>query len=172
MHCCCAVIADPHPGNVAVDAQGRLIYYDFGMTGSIPGGVKGGLMELFYGVYERDADRWVGDVGWRWCVGSVGVRERNLHGAVPWSVNETQTNGRVVVLGGCVVQLKYISAQGTKHRLRSVPVDRGKLGNCGLCTTACFCHDLQSMGSDLGWALPWSAALFMTMLTHHHEQSG
>jgi predicted unusual protein kinase regulating ubiquinone biosynthesis (AarF/ABC1/UbiB family) len=51
------VPADPHPGNVAVDPQGRLIYYDFGMTGSIPGGVKGGLMELFYGVYERDADR-------------------------------------------------------------------------------------------------------------------
>lgn len=49
--------ADPHPGNVAVDTQGRLIYYDFGMTGSIPGGVKGGLMELFYGVYEKDADR-------------------------------------------------------------------------------------------------------------------
>jgi predicted unusual protein kinase regulating ubiquinone biosynthesis (AarF/ABC1/UbiB family) len=51
------VAADPHPGNVAVDSQGRLIYYDFGMTGSIPGGVKGGLMELFYGVYEKDADR-------------------------------------------------------------------------------------------------------------------
>jgi len=59
----CAVVvcpnADPHPGNVAVDAVngGRLIYYDFGMMGSIPGGVRGGLMELFYGVYERDADR-------------------------------------------------------------------------------------------------------------------
>lgn len=25
--------------------------------GAIPGGVRGGLMELFYGVYERDADR-------------------------------------------------------------------------------------------------------------------
>lgn len=58
--CLCPALpaADPHPGNVAVDAQGRLIYYDFGMTGSIPGGVKGGLMELFYGVYEKDADRW------------------------------------------------------------------------------------------------------------------
>lgn len=27
------------------------------MMGSIPGGVRGGLMELFYGVYEKDADR-------------------------------------------------------------------------------------------------------------------
>lgn len=51
--------ADPHPGNVAVDATngGRLIYYDFGMMGTIPPGVKGGLLELFYGVYNRDADR-------------------------------------------------------------------------------------------------------------------
>lgn len=32
---CCA--ADPHPGNVAVDRDGKLIYYDFGMCGSIPG---------------------------------------------------------------------------------------------------------------------------------------
>ncbi|GAB4813023.1 hypothetical protein N2152v2_000069 [Parachlorella kessleri] len=51
--------ADPHPGNIAVDAEGggRLIYYDFGMMGSIPSGIRGGLMELFYGVYEKDADR-------------------------------------------------------------------------------------------------------------------
>lgn len=48
--------ADPHPGNVSVDAvgEGRLIYYDFGMMGSIPGSVKDGLVELFYGVYRRD----------------------------------------------------------------------------------------------------------------------
>lgn len=54
----CVLCADPHPGNVAVDAQsGSLIYYDFGMMGSIPGDVRSGLMELFYGVYEKDADR-------------------------------------------------------------------------------------------------------------------
>jgi predicted unusual protein kinase regulating ubiquinone biosynthesis (AarF/ABC1/UbiB family) len=50
--------ADPHPGNVAVDAtDGRLIYYDFGMMGTIPGDVRQGLLELFYGVYEKDPDR-------------------------------------------------------------------------------------------------------------------
>ncbi|PNW73731.1 hypothetical protein CHLRE_13g570350v5 [Chlamydomonas reinhardtii] len=51
--------ADPHPGNVAVDAEGggRLIYYDFGMMGSLAPEVKGGLLELFYGVYNRDPDR-------------------------------------------------------------------------------------------------------------------
>jgi len=52
--------ADPHPGNVAVDTSypgGRLIYYDFGMMGALPGDVKGGLVELFYAVYGRDVDR-------------------------------------------------------------------------------------------------------------------
>ena len=51
--------ADPHPGNIAVDAEngGRLIYYDFGMMGAIPTDVRSGLLELFYGVYEKDPDR-------------------------------------------------------------------------------------------------------------------
>ncbi|GFH23632.1 ABC-1-like kinase, partial [Haematococcus lacustris] len=51
--------ADPHPGNVAVDAAGggRLIYYDFGMMGAIAPQVKGGLLDLFYGVYNRDPDK-------------------------------------------------------------------------------------------------------------------
>jgi len=50
--------ADPHPGNIAVDAEegGRLIYYDFGMMGSIPNDVRGGLLELFYGVYKKNVD--------------------------------------------------------------------------------------------------------------------
>lgn len=28
-----------------------------GMMGSIPNDVRGGLLELFYGVYEKDPDR-------------------------------------------------------------------------------------------------------------------
>jgi len=49
--------ADPHPGNVSVDSTGRLIYYDFGMCGTIPPTVKGGLQNLFYGVYNRDPEQ-------------------------------------------------------------------------------------------------------------------
>ena len=54
-----ASAADPHPGNIAVDGTngGRLIYYDFGMMGEIPSDVRSGLLELFYGVYEKDPDR-------------------------------------------------------------------------------------------------------------------
>lgn len=51
--------ADPHPGNIAVDDVngGRLIFYDFGMMGSISSNIREGLLEAFYGVYEKDPDR-------------------------------------------------------------------------------------------------------------------
>ncbi|KAF9609873.1 hypothetical protein IFM89_018958 [Coptis chinensis] len=51
--------ADPHPGNIAVDDAngGRLIFYDFGMMGSISPNIREGLLETFYGVYEKDPDK-------------------------------------------------------------------------------------------------------------------
>ncbi|KAE8715826.1 ABC2 isoform 2 [Hibiscus syriacus] len=51
--------ADPHPGNIAVDDVngGRLIFYDFGMMGSISSNIREGLLEAFYGVYEKDPDK-------------------------------------------------------------------------------------------------------------------
>ncbi|KAG2399489.1 Protein ACTIVITY OF BC1 COMPLEX KINASE 8 [Vigna angularis] len=46
-----------HPGNIAVDDVngGRLIFYDFGMMGSP--NIREGLLETFYGVYEKDPDK-------------------------------------------------------------------------------------------------------------------
>ncbi|CAL9097477.1 unnamed protein product [Musa acuminata var. zebrina] len=51
--------ADPHPGNIAVDDVngGRLIFYDFGMMGSISSNIREGLLEAFYGIYDKDPDR-------------------------------------------------------------------------------------------------------------------
>ncbi|XP_047326942.1 protein ACTIVITY OF BC1 COMPLEX KINASE 8, chloroplastic-like [Impatiens glandulifera] len=51
--------ADPHPGNIAVDDVngGRLIFYDFGMMGSISSNIREGLLEAFYGIYEKDPDK-------------------------------------------------------------------------------------------------------------------
>ncbi|KAK9868362.1 hypothetical protein WJX84_010919 [Apatococcus fuscideae] len=50
--------ADPHPGNLNADAVdgGRLVYYDFGMMGTIPSDIREGLLDLFYGVYQKDPD--------------------------------------------------------------------------------------------------------------------
>ena len=49
--------ADPHPGNIAVSPDGALIFYDFGMMGKIRRDVREGLMELFFGIAQKNADK-------------------------------------------------------------------------------------------------------------------
>ncbi len=49
--------ADPHPGNIAVNAEGALIFYDFGMMGRIRSNVREQLMETLFGIAQKDADR-------------------------------------------------------------------------------------------------------------------
>ncbi|KAI3753503.1 hypothetical protein L2E82_25557 [Cichorium intybus] len=49
--------ADPHPGNLAIDSDESLIYYDFGMMGEIKSFTRERLMDLFYAVYEKDAKK-------------------------------------------------------------------------------------------------------------------
>ncbi|KAK9804460.1 hypothetical protein WJX73_004145 [Symbiochloris irregularis] len=47
--------SDPHPGNIAVDSVGNLIFYDFGMMSEIRLNTKERLSDLAYGVYRKDA---------------------------------------------------------------------------------------------------------------------
>ena len=49
--------ADPHPGNIAVDPEGALIFYDFGMMGRIKSNVREQLMETLFGIAEKNAER-------------------------------------------------------------------------------------------------------------------
>jgi len=50
--------ADPHPGNLAVSPEeGALIFYDFGMMGEITPITREKLMDTFFGVAEKNADR-------------------------------------------------------------------------------------------------------------------
>ncbi|MGF1513474.1 MAG: ABC1 kinase family protein [Elainellaceae cyanobacterium] len=49
--------ADPHPGNLAVSPDGSLIFYDFGMMGQIKAITRDRLMDTFFGVAQKDADR-------------------------------------------------------------------------------------------------------------------
>ncbi|CAK9207855.1 unnamed protein product [Sphagnum troendelagicum] len=49
--------ADPHPGNLAIAADGSLIYYDFGMMGEIKAFTREKLLQMFYAVYEKDAKK-------------------------------------------------------------------------------------------------------------------
>ena len=47
--------SDPHPGNIAVSPEGGLIFYDFGMMSSIVPATKERLLDVFYGIYKKDA---------------------------------------------------------------------------------------------------------------------
>ncbi|NEQ96198.1 MAG: AarF/ABC1/UbiB kinase family protein [Cyanothece sp. SIO2G6] len=49
--------ADPHPGNLAVSAEGALIFYDFGMMGRVQSGTREKLMGVFFGIAQKDAER-------------------------------------------------------------------------------------------------------------------
>ena len=49
--------ADPHPGNLAVSPDGALIFYDFGMMGQVQAITREKLLETFFGIAQKDADR-------------------------------------------------------------------------------------------------------------------
>lgn len=49
--------ADPHPGNLAIDRDEALIYYDFGMMGDIKSFARDKLSDLFFAAYEKDAKK-------------------------------------------------------------------------------------------------------------------
>ncbi len=49
--------ADPHPGNLAVSAEGELIFYDFGMMGQVKAITREKLLDTFFGIAQKDADR-------------------------------------------------------------------------------------------------------------------
>ncbi|MEN9235021.1 MAG: AarF/ABC1/UbiB kinase family protein [Gloeomargarita sp. GMQP_bins_25] len=48
--------ADPHPGNIAVDPDGSLIFYDFGMMGRIHPRTKEKLVQTLMSIVNRDAE--------------------------------------------------------------------------------------------------------------------
>ena len=49
--------ADPHPGNVFVEADGRIALIDFGMTGKLSSANQGLLLRLLISIAQRDAGR-------------------------------------------------------------------------------------------------------------------
>ncbi|MFB6110212.1 MAG: ABC1 kinase family protein [Halodesulfurarchaeum sp.] len=48
--------ADPHPGNLAVQPDGTLVFYDFGMSGRIDSFLREKIIEFYLAVANRDVD--------------------------------------------------------------------------------------------------------------------
>lgn len=49
--------ADPHPGNLAVKDDGRIVFYDFGMAGEIDEYTQQKIIEFYQAVVNNDTDR-------------------------------------------------------------------------------------------------------------------
>ncbi|GKV18251.1 hypothetical protein SLEP1_g28657 [Rubroshorea leprosula] len=49
--------ADPHPGNLAIDVDEALIYYDCGLMGNLQSSTRARLIELFNATYEKDVQK-------------------------------------------------------------------------------------------------------------------
>ena len=48
--------ADPHPGNLAVDDDGAVIFYDFGMSGRVDPFIQEKIVEFYVAVARQDID--------------------------------------------------------------------------------------------------------------------
>ncbi|MFW6017326.1 MAG: ABC1 kinase family protein [Halapricum sp.] len=51
--------ADPHPGNLAVQDDGTIVFYDFGMAGYLDARTREQLFEFYVAVAEDDVDRMI-----------------------------------------------------------------------------------------------------------------
>jgi predicted unusual protein kinase regulating ubiquinone biosynthesis (AarF/ABC1/UbiB family) len=48
--------ADPHPGNLAVQPDGALVFYDFGMSGRVDEFIQSKIVDFYLGVANQDID--------------------------------------------------------------------------------------------------------------------
>ncbi|MFC7236787.1 ABC1 kinase family protein [Saliphagus sp. GCM10025317] len=48
--------ADPHPGNLAVTDDGRIVFYDFGMSGRVDEFVQDRIVEFYIAIANQDID--------------------------------------------------------------------------------------------------------------------
>ncbi|WP_158059397.1 ABC1 kinase family protein [Halorussus halophilus] len=48
---------DPHPGNIGVDERGRIVFYDFGMSGRFTPEMRESIVQFYLAVVSRDVNR-------------------------------------------------------------------------------------------------------------------
>ena len=48
--------ADPHPGNLAVQEDGTVVFYDFGMSGRVDPFVQGKIVDFYMAIARQDTD--------------------------------------------------------------------------------------------------------------------
>ena len=51
--------ADPHPGNLAVTPDGRVVFYDFGVVGRVSDETRDGIFDFYVAVSRNDVDNMI-----------------------------------------------------------------------------------------------------------------
>ena len=102
--------ADPHPGNLAVSPDGALIFYDFGMMGTIKSNVREGLMETLFGIAQKDGDRVVKslvDLGALAPVDDMGPVRRSVQFMLDHFMDKPFENQSVAAISEDLYELAY-----------------------------------------------------------------
>ena len=102
--------ADPHPGNLAVSPDGALIFYDFGMMGTIKSNVREGLMETLFGIAQKDGDRVVKsliDLGALAPVDDMGPVRRSVQYMLDHFMDKPFENQSVAAISEDLYELAY-----------------------------------------------------------------
>ena len=102
--------ADPHPGNIAVSPEGALIFYDFGMMGTIKSNVREGLMETLFGIASKDGDRVVKsliDLGALAPVGEMGPVRRSVQYMLDNFMDKPFENQSVAAISDDLYEIAY-----------------------------------------------------------------
>ena len=102
--------ADPHPGNLAVSPDGALIFYDFGMMGTIKSNVREGLMETLFGIAQKDGNRVVKslvDLGAIAPVEDMGPVQRSVQYMLDNFMDKPFENQSVAAISEDLYQLAY-----------------------------------------------------------------
>lgn len=102
--------ADPHPGNLAVSPDGALIFYDFGMMGQVKPVTREKLLETFFGIAEKNADRVVSslvELGALAPTGDMGPVRRSIQYMLDHFMDKPFENQSVAAISDDLYEIAY-----------------------------------------------------------------
>ena len=102
--------ADPHPGNIAVSPEGSLIFYDFGMMGRVQLVTREKLLDTFFGISQKDADRVVAsliDLGALSPTGDMGAVRRSIQYMLDHFMDKPFENQSINAISDDLYEIAY-----------------------------------------------------------------
>ena len=124
--------ADPHPGNISVAPDGKLILYDYGMVGRLDDETRRGLVRLYLSLVEKDPSRTVNamdDLGML-VPGSnravieqgIGMTIRAMHGKKP---DELEVDNFMVIANRTMSKFPFVLPKNLALYMRMASIIEG-----------------------------------------------